>query len=123
MRLLLRWLVSGLAIAVAVMIVPGIHVDGNGFVVVAIMAVILGLANALVRPLLKLLTCPLIILTLGLFVLVVNAVSFLIATSFANWIGVGFYVDTFWDALIGSLIVSVVSTVLSVFLSDERERR
>ncbi len=123
MRLLIRWLISGLAIAAAVAIVPGIHVDGNGVTVVAVMAIILGLANALVRPLLTILTCPLIILTLGVFVLVVNAVSFLIATSFANWLGVGFYVDSFWDALFGSLIVSIVSTVLSMFLYDDREPR
>lgn len=122
MRLVLRWLVSALAIAIAAWLVPGIHVDGNGFIVVAVMAVILGLANALVRPILAILTCPLIILTLGLFVLVVNALSFLIAVSFANWLGVGFYVDTFWDALFGSLIVSIVSTLLSLLVYDERER-
>lgn len=123
MRLLIRWLISGLPIAAAAAIVPGIHVDGNGVTVVAVMAIILGLASALVRPLLAILTCPLIILTLGLFVLVINAVSFLIATSFANWLGVGFYVESFWDALLGSLIVSMVSTVLSMLLYDEREPR
>jgi putative membrane protein len=84
------------------------------------MAIILSLVNALIRPLLKLLTCPLILLTLGLFTLVINAITLLLASSLANRLfEVGFYVDGFWPALWGALIVSVVSVVLSVFVKDE----
>jgi len=90
------------------------------------MAVILSLVNALIRPLLKVLTCPLIVLTLGLFTLVVNAVSMLIASAIANNLfKVGFYIDGFWPAFWGALIVSVVSVVLSIFVSDDdrKDRR
>jgi len=111
----------------AAWVVPGIHVDDSrGWVVYAAMAVILSLVNALIRPLLKVLTCPLIVLTLGLFTLVVNAVSMLIASAIANNLfKVGFYIDGFWPAFWGALIVSVVSVVLSIFVSDDdrKDRR
>jgi putative membrane protein len=120
MRLIVRWIISALALFVAAWLVPGIRVDGGGWVVYAVMAVVLGLVNALVRPLLVLLSCPLIILTLGLFVLVINALTLWLASSIAvNWLGVGFYVDGFWPALLGSLIVTVVTVVLSHVVRDE----
>ncbi|MHB0874891.1 MAG: phage holin family protein, partial [Anaerolineae bacterium] len=100
--------------------VPGITVEQNALWLYAIMAVILGLVNALVRPLLKLLTCPLILLTLGLFVLIVNALTLWLASSIAvNWFNVGFYVDGFWPALLGSLVVSIVTVVLSALVKEE----
>jgi putative membrane protein len=84
------------------------------------MAVILGLVNAIVRPLLKLLTCPLILLTLGLFVLVINGVTLLLASSIAvNWFDVGFYVDGFWPAFLGALIVSIVTVILSALVRED----
>jgi putative membrane protein len=119
MRLILRWIISALALFVAAWLVPGIRVDEGGWVAYAVMAVVLGLVNALVRPVLKILSCPLIILTLGLFVLVINAVTLLLASSIAvNWLGIGFYVDGFWPALWGGIIVSVVTVVLSQVLRD-----
>jgi putative membrane protein len=122
MKLLIRWIVTSLALFVAAWLVPGITVDGSGWIIYAIMAVILGLVNAVVRPLLKLLTCPLILLTLGLFVLVVNALTLWLASSIAvKWFRVGFYVDGFWSAFLGALIVSVVSVVLSSLLGDKDE--
>ncbi len=95
MKLLIRWAITALALFAAAWVVPGIHVDDSrGWVVYAAMAVILSLVNALIRPLLKVLTCPLIVLTLGLFTLVVNAVSMLIASAIANNLfKVGFYID------------------------------
>ena len=75
MQLLLRWIVTALALFVAAWLVPGIRVAGQGWVVFSVMAVILGLVNAVVRPVLKLLSCPLIILTLGVFVLVINGMT------------------------------------------------
>lgn len=125
MKLLIRWAISALSLFCAAWFVPGIQVDdGRGWAVYAVMAVILGLVNALIRPLLKLLTCPLIMLTLGLFTLVINAMTLLIASTIANnWLHVGFYVDGFWPALLGSIIVSVVSIVLNAFVSDDDEAR
>jgi putative membrane protein len=85
MKLLVRWVVSGLALFAAAYLVPGIHVEGqNAWIVYAAMAAILGLVNAVVRPILKFLSCPLILLTLGVFILVINAVSFWLASSIAQ---------------------------------------
>ncbi len=123
MRLLVRWVVIALALFAAVYLVPGIRVaDPNAWTVYAIMAVVLGLVNAIIRPILGLLSCPFIILTLGVFVLVVNAASFLIAARIAESLGVGFYVDNFWSALLGSLVVSIVSIILNVFLKELPKR-
>jgi putative membrane protein len=125
MKLLLRWLITSLALFVAAWLVPGIRVEGNAWIVFAVMAIILGLVNAVVRPILKLLTCPLILLTLGLFVLIINGLTLWLAAEIAQrWFSVGFYVDGFWSAFLGALIVSVVSVILSaIFREEERERR
>ena len=123
MKLLIRWVVASLALFAAAWLVPGIRVDGTGWVVYAVMAIILGLVNAVVRPLLSLLTCPLIILTLGVFVLVINGLTLWLASSIAvNWFGVGFYVDGFWAAFLGALIVSIVTVVLSALVKEEDEK-
>lgn len=122
MKLLLRWLIIAVSLYVAVLIVPGIRVEGDAWLAFTIMALVLGLVNALIRPILKFLSCGLIIVTLGLFVLVINAATFLIASNIAqNWFNIGFYVDSFWSALFGSVIVSVVSVILSHILIDEKE--
>ena len=119
MKLILRWIISSLALFLAAWAVPGINVDGDGWLPYALMALILGLVNAFVRPVLKVLSCPLIILTLGLFVLVINAGTLLLASAIAAQVGVGFHVDGFWPAFWGALIVSVVSVVLSAVVKDE----
>jgi putative membrane protein len=123
MKLLIRWIISALALFAAVYLVPGIRVEGsNAWTVYAIMAIILGLVNALIRPLLSVLSCPFILLTLGLFLLVVNGVSFFIAARIAEGLGVGFYVDGFISAFLGALIVSVVTFFLSLFVKDKSVR-
>jgi len=77
-----------------------------------------------VRPVLKFLTCPLIILTLGVFVLVINGLTLWLASAIAvNWFHVGFYVDGFWSAFLGALIVSVVSVVLSALVKEDKKDR
>ena len=122
MKLLIRWVVSTLALFAAAYLIPGIRVeDPNAWMVYAMMALILGLVNAVIRPLLKLLSCPLIILTLGIFVLVFNGASFLLAARIAEALGVGFYVDGFLSALLGALIVSVISVFFNIFLKDRNE--
>jgi putative membrane protein len=121
-NLLIRWIINAVALGVAATLIQGIHIDG-GWQVLVITAFIFGLVNALIRPLVTLLTCPLIILTLGLFTLVVNAGMLLLASRLAGLMGIGFIVDGFWPALWGGLIISIVSAILSMVLKDERERR
>jgi putative membrane protein len=122
MKLLIRWAITSFSLFVAAWVVPGIHVNGNAWSVFAGMAVILGLVNAVVRPVLKLLSCPLIVLTLGVFVLVINGISLWLASSIAaDWFHVGFHVDGFGAAFFGALIVSIVSVVLTALVRDEVE--
>jgi putative membrane protein len=95
-------------------------VEGNGWTVYAVTAIILGLINAILRPVLRLLTCPLIILTLGIFVLVINGFTLWLASQVAqSWFNVGYYVDGFGAAFLGGLIVSVVSVILSALVKEE----
>jgi putative membrane protein len=121
MKLLLRWVITSLSLFAAAAVVPGIHVETDGWTVFAAMAVILGLVNAVIRPLLRILSCPLILLTFGLFILVINAFTLMLASSIAvGWFHVGFRVDGFMPALLGSLIVSVVSMILTAAVREER---
>jgi putative membrane protein len=119
-KLLIRWVILSFALFVAAWLVPGIRVREDAWTVYAAMAVILGLVNAFLRPLLKLLSCPLIILTLGFFVLVINGIALWLASKIAvNWFGVGFYVEGFWPAFLGALIVSLVSVIINILVKDE----
>ncbi len=123
MKLLIRWIISALALFAAAYFVPGIRVEGsNAWTVYALMAIVLGLVNALVRPILRLLSCPFIILTLGLFLLLINGVSLLIAARIAEALGIGFYVDGFQAAFLGALVVSVVTFFLNLFVKDKAEK-
>ncbi len=123
MKLILRWLIVAVSLYVAVLVVPGITVEGDAWVTFSVMALILGLVNAIIRPILKFLSCGFILITLGLFVLVINAATFMIASEIAqDWFNVGFYVNGFGAALLGSLIVSVVSVILSnILIEDEND--
>lgn len=105
MKLLSRLLVSALALLIVSYFVSAISVDG--LVTALIAAIILGLLNAIVRPILIILTLPVTIVTLGLFIFVINASLFWFAASFIE----GFSVTTFWWALIGSVLVSIISTI------------
>ncbi len=116
MSLLISWLVNAIALAVAVWLLPGIYVDdANAWVAVAVMAVIFGLVNALIRPLVKFLTCLINVITLGLFTLVINALMLWLSGWIAQQLNVGFRVDGFLWAFIGALVISVVSFVLNLF--------
>ena len=119
MRLVIRWLIAALALFLAARIVPGIEVAPNAWWVYAIVAVLLGFVNAVLRPVLKLLSCGLIILTLGLFTLVINGLTLWLSSSIAvHWLRVGFYVRGFWAAFWGALIVSVATVILSALFKD-----
>jgi putative membrane protein len=119
---ILRWVLNVVGLYLAVLIVPGIEFAGDwtGFLWLAL---IMGLLNALLRPLLKLLTCPLIILTLGLFTLLINTLIFWLTSVIGQSFGLGLLVDGFWSAFLGGLIVTAVSVLFTMILKDERKGR
>jgi len=122
MRLLLRWIAAAAGVGLAAFLVPGIQADGGILALLAV-ALILGLVNALVRPLLVRLACGVIALTLGLFIFVINALMLMLTAWLAGALGLGFQVDGFIPALLGSLVISVVSIIASLLLPDRRRRR
>lgn len=107
MKLLLRWTASAMAIAIIAWLLPGISVDS--FWTAMWVAAVLALLNIFVKPVLIILTIPVTILTLGLFILVINAVIILMASSLVS----GFHVDSFWWALLFSLLNSLVNALLN----------
>jgi putative membrane protein len=115
MTFLIRLLVTAASLWVATQIVPGVSYVGGPlrFLVVAL---IFGLINATIRPLTRLLTCPLILLTLGLFALILNGLMLWLTSSLAGALGLGFRVEGFWPAFWGALVISIVSTILSMFV-------
>lgn len=121
MRLLLRWLIIVVSLVVAALVVPGIHVEGSeAWIAYSVMAIVLGLVNALIRPILKILSCGCVIATLGLFLLIINAFTLWLSSWIAvNLLGIGFYIESFWAAFLGALIVSMVSFLLSLVLIDD----
>lgn len=118
MNLILRWIASAAAVAAAVYLVQGIRLEGGVGAYLGV-ALILGLVNALVRPLLKAVACGIIFITLGLFLLVINAGMLLLTQVIAQSFGIAFAVDGFWAALVGSIVISVVSYLASLLLVDE----
>jgi putative membrane protein len=121
-KFLIRWAINVIALYVAIATVPGIHPQSGNWLGFIWLALIFGLVNAFLGPLLKILTCPLIILTLGFFTLIVNTLLFSLAGKLGSAFGVGFTVDGFWPAFLGSLVVSVVSIILSLVFHDELKR-
>ncbi len=115
MRLLLHWVLSALAVWIVAHIVPGISVSGAKAALIA--ALVIGLINATLGLLLKILTFPLTILTLGLFWFVINALMLELAASLVN----GFYVRNFIAALIGAVMLSLVSSVLQWLIMPSRK--
>ena len=107
MQLLLRWTASAMAIAIIAWLLPGVDVDS--FWTAMIVAAVLALLNIFVKPVLILLTIPVTILTLGLFILVINAIIILMASSLVN----GFHVDSFWWALLFSLLNSLLNALIN----------
>ena len=123
MAFLLRLLVNAAALWVATRIVPGVSYAG-GWAPFLVVALIFGVINATLRPLTKILTFPLIIVTLGIFALVVNGLMLWLTSSLSAALGLGFHVSGFWAAFWGAIVVSIVSLLLSVAVRGEaRERR
>ena len=129
MRLISQLLSTMAAVAVAAWIFDGIWFDGvsapfseqlvDKFIPVTVVAVIMWLVATVVTPVVKFLSFPLVVLTLGLFLWVVNALMLMLVAQIADSIGVGFHVDGFWVALGGALVITVVERVVAGVLSDD----
>jgi putative membrane protein len=122
-RFLIRCAINAVALYAAVAIVPGINPQSTNWLTFVWLALIFGIINALLRPILAVLTCPLIILTLGLFTLLINTLMFWLAGRIGTAFGVGFTVDGFWPAFLGALVTSAVSIVLSMLFREELSSR
>lgn len=123
-KFILRWAINAIALYLAVLILPGIDLR-SGLVSILWLALIFGLINALFRPLLQFLTCPLIILTLGLFTLVINTFLFWLTSVIGQSFGLQLIIDNpvWWNAFLGGLIVTVVSVAMTLILKDEMRGR
>jgi len=118
-NILLRLIINAIGLYAATQVgIPGLRFDGDWKTIVVV-ALIFGLVNALVRPILALLTCPLMALTLGLFTFVINALMLALTGWIAEQLHLGFVVDGFAAAFIGALVVSVVSFVLTLLIRDD----
>jgi putative membrane protein len=124
-RLVISWFINAVALALAAWLIPGISVTGEeAWLAVAVMAIIFGLVNALIRPLVKLVTCLINVITLGLFTLIINALMLWFSSWIAGQLDIGFHVDGFIPAFLGALLIGVVRFVLSlIFREDDLQRR
>jgi putative membrane protein len=120
MPFLARLLVNAAALWVATRIVPGVTFDGGVTAFLGV-ALVFGVINATLRPLTKILTFPLILLTLGIFALVVNGLMLWLTSSLSASLGLGFHVSGFWAAFFGALVVSIVSALLSLSIRSNAE--
>ena len=115
-QFLLHWGITALTLWVASLIFSGLKFDKPSSLAIA--ALLLGFANAVVKPLLILLTLPLTLLTFGLFLLVINALLLLLTSVIADGLDLGFHVDGFLTAVLGSIVISIVSAVVGAILPD-----
>lgn len=122
MRFVLRLLITAASLYLAVRLVEGIRYQGDWLGLVAV-ALVFGLVNAIVRPVLYFLTCPFVFLTLGLFVFVLNALMLLLTAAIAESLGLAFTIDGFLAAILGAIIVAAASAILNLFVPDRREER
>ncbi len=120
MRFIIRLIINAIALWVAAFVVPGISYEGN-LPSLLIVALVFGVLNALIRPILAIVTCPLQILTLGLFTFVLNAIILWLTSAVSGQLGLYFHVDGFLAALIGAVIISIVSIILSLVIREPRD--
>lgn len=125
----LKTVVNGVALWLAAIAIPEIRLGEqapelmNRLVTIFLVALVFGIVNAVIKPLLTFFSLPMIVLTLGLFTVVINALLLEVTAAIAGAIGLDFYVDSFfWAAIVGALIVSFVSMLLNTLLKDERRR-
>jgi putative membrane protein len=125
-RFLIWVIVNALALAAATYVLPGITLTAatseDRAVSLLLVAIVFGVVNAVVRPVVKFVSFPFIILTLGLLVFVINALMLLLTSWVSGQAGLGFHVDGFWTAVLGGLVVMVATWILEVLLPDGRRR-
>lgn len=121
-RFFIRWAINAAALYAAIQLVEGIQAQDTGWGAILGLALIFGFVNALISPILKFLTCPLIILTLGLFTLLINTFIFYLAGQVGTWFGIGFEVINFGAAFWGGVVTSIVSIFLTMIFKDELKR-
>jgi putative membrane protein len=127
MRFLIRVLFNAAALGIATLLFSGISLTGGSdqekVLTVLLVALIFGVVNAIAKPLFRIVTIPIILLTLGIFLLVINALLLMFTSWLAGVFGLGWHVDGFWTALWGSIVISIVSFILNAFLPDKKEQR
>lgn len=122
MRFLIRWLITSIAVAAAIAVVPGIDVSGTAWVAVVASALVVGLVNATIGLVFKIGAIGCIVMTMGLFGLVINALMLWLSSYIAEeWLGIGFHVEGFWPAFWGAIVISIVSAVLTWFVREDGE--
>ena len=125
--MIIRLLANAVALAIAAWLVGGITLEGatrgKQILTLLIVAAIFGIVNAIVKPVVKLVSLPLLILTLGLLTFVINAAMLLLTSWITGKLDVQFHVDGFWSALFGALIISIVGMIINAVLPDKAELR
>lgn len=120
-RILVRLIVNAIALWVAIELVPGLQYEGD-WLSLLLIAFIFGLVNALVRPIVILLTCPLIVLSLGLFLLIINTLMLALTVWLSREVfDLGLTSTGFWATFLGALVITIVSGVISLLIKDDRE--
>jgi putative membrane protein len=127
MRFLIRLIANAAALAIATWILSDITLTGsstlNEAITLLVVALIFGVLNAIIKPIFAILSIPLLLITLGLFLIVINACMLLLTSWLAGLFDLGWHVEGFWTAILGSLIISIVSFVLNAFIPDPGEKR
>lgn len=121
-KFLVRLLINAFVLWVTFQIVPGLSAETATPWTWLIVAIIFGVVNALVRPIVLFLSCPLVLLTLGLFVLVINTIMLSLTIWLSNVLNLGLYSDGFWSTFFGAIVISVVSWIVSLVLPDDRDQ-
>lgn len=122
MRFIIRTVITAVALWVAVALIPGITYHGSWWGLLLV-ALVFGVINALVRPVLVVLSCPLIVLTLGLFIFILNAFLLWLTGEVSGALGIDFRVTGFFSAVVGGIIVGLVSTALNLLVGDRAASR
>ncbi len=121
MKILLRLLITALALWVATKVVPGIAFTGDNYAALLGVALVFGAVNVIVKPILSLFSLPVVLLTLGLFLFVINGLMLMLTSFLSSRLGFGFHVDGIIPAIIGSLVVSLTAGVLHFLLGTNRD--
>lgn len=121
-KFLLRWGIHTIALYIAIQLVPGLQHTGNGGALLGV-ALIFGLVNSALKPVLIVLSCPLVVLTFGFFLLVINGILLLLTAWVSEWFNLGLHVEGLGWGIMGSLVISLVSLLFNTLLVQEDEKR